>query len=93
MKTTIEASLTLPEVAEYFQQWRNLKQPGERIPDHPLREAISLVPSPPSSLILSQHFILCYVTMASQAPGFTITTASSAGPRPITHHVSESLRA
>ncbi len=43
MKTAIESSLTLPEVAEHFQQWRNMKQPGERIPDHLWREAISLV--------------------------------------------------
>ena len=43
MKTANEASLTLPEVADHFQQWRNMKQPGERIPDHLWREAISLV--------------------------------------------------
>jgi hypothetical protein len=43
MKTSIESSLTLPEVTEHFQQWRNMKQPGERIPDHLWREAISLV--------------------------------------------------
>ncbi len=43
MKSSIESSLTLPEVAEHFQQWRSMKQPGERIPDHLWREAISLV--------------------------------------------------
>ena len=43
MKTAIKSSLTLPEVAEHFQQWRSRKQPGERIPDHLWREAISLV--------------------------------------------------
>jgi len=43
MKTSIETRLTLQEVAEHFQQWRNMKQPGERIPDHLWREAISLV--------------------------------------------------
>jgi hypothetical protein len=43
MKTAIESSLTLPEVADHFQQWRNKKQPGERIPDQLWREAISLV--------------------------------------------------
>jgi hypothetical protein len=43
MKTSIESSLTLPEVTEHFQQWRNMKQPGERIPDQLWREAISLV--------------------------------------------------
>jgi hypothetical protein len=43
MKTAIETRLTLQELAEHFQQWRNLKQPGERIPDHLWREAISLV--------------------------------------------------
>ena len=43
MKTSIESSLTLSEVAEHFQQWRNIKQPGERIPDQLWREAISLV--------------------------------------------------
>ena len=43
MKTAIESSLTLPEVADHFQQWRNMKQPGERIPDQLWREAISLV--------------------------------------------------
>ena len=43
MKTSIEASLTLPEVADHFQLWRNKKQPGERIPDQLWREAISLL--------------------------------------------------
>jgi hypothetical protein len=43
MKTAIEPNLTLPEVANHFQQWRNKKQPGERIPDQLWREAISLV--------------------------------------------------
>ena len=43
MKTSIEPNLTLPEVAEHFQQWRSMKQPGERIPDQLWREAISLV--------------------------------------------------
>jgi hypothetical protein len=43
MKTANEASSTLPEVADHFQQWRNMKQPGERIPDRLWREAISLV--------------------------------------------------
>ena len=43
MKTSIEASLTLPEVAEHFQQWRSMKQPGDRIPDQLWYEAISLV--------------------------------------------------
>ena len=43
MKTAIEANLTLPEVAEHFQQWRNMKQPGARIPDQLWYEAISLV--------------------------------------------------
>ena len=43
MKTSIESRLTLPEVADHFQQWRNKKQPGERIPDQLWREAISLV--------------------------------------------------
>ena len=43
MKTSIESSLTLPEVTEHFQQWRHMKQPGERIPDQLWREAISLV--------------------------------------------------
>ena len=43
MKTSSEASLTLPEVADHFQQWRNMKQPGERIADQLWREAISLV--------------------------------------------------
>ncbi len=43
MKTPIESSLTLSEVAEHFQQWRNMKQPGERIPDQLWHEAISLV--------------------------------------------------
>lgn len=43
MKTAIETRLTLPEVAEHFQQWRSRKQPGERIPDQLWREAISLV--------------------------------------------------
>ena len=31
MKTSIEASLSLPEVAEHFQQWRSMKQTGELI--------------------------------------------------------------
>ncbi len=43
MKTSIESNLTLPEVADHFQQWRSMKQPGERIPDQLWREAISLV--------------------------------------------------
>ena len=43
MKTAIKSSLTLPEVAEHFQQWRSRKQLGERIPDHLWHEAISLV--------------------------------------------------
>jgi hypothetical protein len=43
MKTAIEPNLTLPEVADHFQQWRSRKQPGARIPDHLWREAISLV--------------------------------------------------
>ena len=43
MKTANEANLTLPEVAEHFQQWRSMKKPGERIPDQLWREAISLV--------------------------------------------------
>jgi hypothetical protein len=43
MKTVNEASLTLPEVADHFQQWRNMKQPGERIPDQLWHEAISLL--------------------------------------------------
>jgi hypothetical protein len=43
MKTANEASLTLPEVADHFQQWRSRKQPGARIPDHLWHEAISLV--------------------------------------------------
>ena len=43
MKTSIDSSLTLPEVAEHFQLWRNKKQPGERIPDQLWHEAISLV--------------------------------------------------
>jgi len=48
-------------------------------------------PSPPPSLPLTRCFTLRYVTATSSAPGFTITTASSAGPRPITDHVSASL--
>ena len=43
MKTAIKSSLTLPEVAEHFQQWRSRKQLGARIPDHLWHEAISLV--------------------------------------------------
>ena len=43
MKTANEASLTLPEVADHFQQWRSRKQPGARIPHHLWHEAISLV--------------------------------------------------
>ena len=35
-------------------------------------------PSPPTSLSLPMSFILQYVTVPSQAHGFTITTASSA---------------
>jgi|GEM_PF-373261 len=46
-----------------------------------------------ASLSLARCFTITYVTAGSQAPGFTITTASSAGPRPITDHVSASLRA
>jgi len=43
-------------------------------------------------MALARCFILTDVTTRSQAPGFTITTASSAGPRPITDHVSAWLR-
>jgi hypothetical protein len=43
MKTANETRLTLPEVAEHFQQWRTMKQPGARIPDQLWHEAISLV--------------------------------------------------
>ena len=50
-------------------------------------------PSPPTSLSLTRWFTLGYVTATSSAPGFTITTASSAGPRPITCRVSAPLRA
>jgi hypothetical protein len=46
-----------------------------------------------ASLALTRWFTLTDVTTGSQAPGFTITTASSAGPRPITDHVSAWLRA
>jgi hypothetical protein len=43
MQTTLSSVLTLETVAEHFKQWRSVKQPGERIPDHLWREAISLV--------------------------------------------------
>ncbi len=43
MKTSFKSSLTLPEVADHFQQWRNIKQPWERIPDQLWYEAISLL--------------------------------------------------
>jgi hypothetical protein len=49
--------------------------------------------SPPASLPLTRCFTLTDVTAGSQAPSFTITTASSAGPRPITCHVVAKLRA
>ena len=43
MKTSIEATLTLKEVAEHFKQWRSVKKKGERIPDHLWSEAVGLV--------------------------------------------------
>ena len=43
MKTSIEASLTLKEVARHFKQWRSVKMKGERIPDHLWSEAVGLL--------------------------------------------------
>jgi hypothetical protein len=43
MKTSIEASLTLKEVAKHFKQWRSVKKKGERIPDHLWSEAVGLL--------------------------------------------------
>ncbi len=43
MKKSIEAILTLKEVAEHFKQWRSVKKKGERIPDHLWSKAVSLL--------------------------------------------------
>ena len=43
MRTSIEASLTLKEVAKHFKQWRSIKKKGERIPDHLWSEAVGLL--------------------------------------------------
>jgi hypothetical protein len=58
-----------------------------------LQFRLRVPPFTSASLALTRCFTLTDVTAGSQAPGFTITTASSAGPRPITDHVSASLRA
>jgi hypothetical protein len=44
-------------------------------------------------MALARCFSLTDVTIGSQAPGFTVTTASSAGPRPIADRVSAWLGA
>ena len=43
MKSRIEPTLTLDEVAEHFAQWRGTKKKGERIPQPLWNEAIELV--------------------------------------------------
>jgi hypothetical protein len=58
-----------------------------------LQFRLRVPPFTSASLALSRCFTLTDVTTGSQAPGFTITTASSADHRPITDHVSASLRA
>ena len=43
MKARIEATLTLEETAEHFEQWRRHKGKGERIPEQLWNEAVGLV--------------------------------------------------
>ena len=43
MKTFIQSTLTLEEVAEHFEHWRQNKKKGERIPDQLWREAGDLL--------------------------------------------------
>ena len=43
MKARVEATLTLEEAAEHFEQWRRHKRKGERIPKQLWREAVGLV--------------------------------------------------
>ena len=43
MKSRIEPTLTLDEVAEHFAQWRGNKKKGERIPQPLWNEAVELV--------------------------------------------------
>ncbi|MCP3879155.1 MAG: hypothetical protein GY701_12315 [Sulfitobacter sp.] len=43
MNAPIESTLTLEQVTEHFEQWRNRKKNGERIPEQLWNEAVSLV--------------------------------------------------
>jgi hypothetical protein len=43
MNTRIESTLTLEEVAEHFERWRQNKKKGDRIPQRLWDEAIGLV--------------------------------------------------